>query len=219
MKDMKTILCLFLALLLMGCNAKNAKTSIGDSMNRAQMADTKAADEPADNVSLPATATLADQNGDFQLFLNVEEAASEDAVAQVTSVWLVNKKTGVVRKLLVSNPDADLQWEKMKDNNAITVPIEQVAAADKACFVPGDEGVILVEGCPEARNIWTYFIDVNRMTAKQFPSTEGLIRFDENNRLVVLGSYRYHDEGGRYSVEKTFSYDGVFQSEVIGEDE
>lgn len=216
---MKKYFFLSLAILLVGCNAKNAKTSVAEGTKSSLMENVETVSQNDENQQLPSTAKLADSKGDCQLYLNVEKPASEDYEVEVASVWLVNKKDGVTRRLLVTNPKAKLQWEKMTDNNAIAVPILQVAAAEKACFVPGSEGLILVEGCPDARNVWTYIIDVDKMTAKQFPSTEGLIGFDENKHQVTLGSYRYHDEGGRYSVIKTYTIDGNFVSETIGEDE
>ena len=166
------------------------------------------ADESAEDLTLPATATKADESGDFQLFLNTEQSADENNLVDVTSVWLKNKQTGKVRRLFVTNPDAETQWDKMADGNAVEVAVEQIAAAAVAQFVPAHEGLILVEGCPDGRNIWTYTVDINQMKAKQFPSTEGLISFEDNGNRLVLGSYQYDVENGRYSVENTYSIDG-----------
>ncbi len=43
--------------------------------------------------------------------------------------------------------------------DAVDVPLSQIAAADKAIIVSGDDVKIIVEGCPDGRNIWTYIID------------------------------------------------------------
>ena len=94
----------------------------------------------------------------------------------------------------------------------------QIAAADNVCFVPGHPQLLLVEGCPDARNIWTYIIDLETKTARQFPSTEGLLSFAASGDTLVLGAYRYHEEGGRYSVARTYTLDGRLVSEAKLED-
>lgn len=204
-------LCFAMGLVMASCQSEKNKpqevtplmSSVGASENSSEMTE-----EPTEDFALPATATKADDNGDFQLFLNTEQAADENSLAEVTSVWLKNKKTGKVRRLFATNPDAELQWDRMTDGNAVEVPIEQIAAAAQAQFVPNHEGLILVEGCPDGRNIWTYIVDVNQMKAKQFPSSEGLISFEDNGQHVILGSYQYDEEEGRYSVENTYTIDG-----------
>ena len=217
----------FLSLvLLVGCTTKNTKTAAIDAFKTADVEQAKAASTnehvaaPEESVAaLPATVTLADQNDKWQIYLNEEKGATESDIAQVTSVWLVDRQNDAARRLFVTNPEADLQWEQMADKNAVSVSFEQIAAAEKACFVPGSDRLVLVEGCPDARNVWTYIIDVENMTAKQFPATEGLVSFDQDAQQVVMGTYSYHEEGGRYSIQRTFTIDGKFVSEVAGEDE
>ena len=43
-----------------------------------------------------------------------------------------------------------------------------------------------MEGCPDGRNIWTYIIDPYTGTAKQLPSSEGVISFDSDKREIIL---------------------------------
>ena len=93
------------------------------------------------------------------------------------------------------------------------VALTQIAAADKVCFVPGHPQLLLVEGCPDARNIWTYIVDLEEKTARQFPSTEGILRFSASGDTLILGAYRYHEEGGRYSVAKTYTLASQFIKE------
>jgi hypothetical protein len=78
--------------------------------------------------------------------------------------------------------------------------------------------LLLVEGCPEARNIWTYIIDLEKKTARQFPSTEGLIAFSASGDTLQLGAYRYHEEGGRYSVVRTYTLSGQLIKEEESEE-
>lgn len=208
-------LCFVIGMVLAGCQSEKNKSQEIDSLMSpaaapeasAETAKSETSAEQAEDLTLPTTATKADERGDLQLFLNEEQPADENNLVDVTSVWLKNKQTGKVRRLFVTNPDAELQWERMTDG-AVEVPIGQIAAAEKALFVPGHDHLILVEGCPDARNIWTYTVDIDQMNAKQFPSTEGLISFEDNGQRVHLGSYNYDTEKGRYSIEETYTIDG-----------
>ena len=85
-------------------------------------------------------------------------------------------------------------------------------------FVPAHPRLLLVEGCPEARNVWTYIIDLEAKTARQFPSTEGILSFSASGDTLVLGAYRYHEEGGRYSVARTYTLEGQLVREDVLDD-
>ena len=126
-------------------------------------------------------------------------------------MWLADEKAGTVIKVCVTNPMAELQWERMKgrDADAVDVPITQIAAADKAYLLPGDVSKVIVEGCPDSRNIWTYIIDPYTQTAKQLPSTEGVVNLDWEKKEIIAASYGYDDDG-RYTVNKAYSVDGKF---------
>ena len=119
---------------------------------------------------------------------------------------------GGVDSLLTTTPFAEQRWAEMTDG-PVEVALTQIAAADKVCFVPGHPQLLLVEGCPDARNIWTYIVDLKEKTARQFPSTEGILRFSASGDTLILGAYRYHEEGGRYSVAKTYTLAGQFIKE------
>ena len=150
------------------------------------------------------------------VYINVERpSANEGEVEAICSVWLANEKSGTVIKVCVTNPMAELQWERMngRDADAVDVPITQIAAADKAYLAPGDVSKVIVEGCPDGRNMWTYIIDPYTQTARQLPSTEGVVSLDWNNKEIIAASYGYDDDG-RYSVSKAYSLDGKFLRRV-----
>ncbi len=167
---------------------------------------------------LPETAVLAAENADHAIYFDQSAAPSEDELAGVVSVWYKDKRTGKVCQLFSTNANAEPMWEKMKNGCAV-VELSNIAAADKAVFIPGADHLVIIEGCPDARNIWTYIIDLKKRTAKQLQATEGLLGIDAEHRQIRLSDYRYHPEGGRYSVEKVFTYDGTFVSEkYLGEE-
>ena len=150
------------------------------------------------------------------VYVNVDRpSANEGEVEAICSVWLADEKAGTVIKVCVTNPMAELQWERMKgrDADAVDVPITQIAAADKAYLLPGDVSKVIVEGCPDSRNIWTYIIDPYNQTAKQLPSTEGVVNLDWEKKEIIAASYGYDDDG-RYSDNKAYSVDGKFLRRV-----
>ena len=166
---------------------------------------------------MPKTA-VRQQNAHFQyaVYINVDKPASgEGEMDDVRSVWLANERSGTVIKVCVTNPMAEPQWSKMSGKTAdgVSVPLTQIATADKAMIAPGDVSKVIVEGCPDGRNIWTYIIDPYHGTAIQLPSTEGVVSLDWEKKEIIAASYGYDDEG-RYSVNKAYSLDGKFLRSV-----
>ena len=154
------------------------------------------------------------------VYINIDKPASaEGEMDAVCSVWLADERAGTVVKVCVTNPNAEARWMEMNsaDASAIDVPITQIAAADKAMLTPGDVSKVIVEGCPDGRNIWTYIIDPDKGTAKQLPSSEGVLSLDWENKEIIAASYGYDDEG-RYSFKKAYSLDGRFLR-IVGEKE
>ena len=166
---------------------------------------------------MPETAVRQpDAHFQYAVYINEEKPASgEGEMDAVKSVWLCNERSGTVIKVCETNPTAEALWSKMADEeaNAVDVPFSQIAAADKAMIAPGDVNKVIVEGCPDGRNIWTYIIDPYIATAKQLPSSEGVVALDWEKKEITAASYGY-DEGGRYSVKKVYSIDGQFLRKV-----
>ena len=73
---------------------------------------------------------------------------------------------------------------------------------------------MVVEGCPDSRNIWTYIIDVNTLTAMQISATEGVQECDWDRKEIIVSSYGYYEEGGRYTYKKAIDVNGRFLRQV-----
>ena len=166
---------------------------------------------------IPKTAVRQpDAHFQHAVYVNLEKAASgEGEMDAVYSVWLANERAGTAIKVCVTNPMADAQWQKMngQDADAVSVPLTQIASAEKAYIAPGDAGKVIVEGCPDGRNMWTYIIAPYKGTALQLPSTEGVVSLDWEKKEIIAASYGYDDDG-RYSVRKAYSLDGKFLRRV-----
>ena len=90
------------------------------------------------------------------------------------------------------------------------VPMHLIAVASSAQYASEDLSKIVVEGCPDGRNMWTYIIDLIKRTAIQLPSTEGVQEIDMDKGEIIAASYGYYPEGGRYTVNKAYSLEGKF---------
>lgn len=166
--------------------------------------------ELLDISQIPETAERQDSHSQYAVYVNVEQKPSEDEPEGIYSVWWSDERTGTAMKVLTTNPTAAGNWNSMIDHNAADVPMHLIAAASTAYIAPGDVNKIIVEGCPDSRNIWTYIIDIKTHTAKQLPSNEGVQDLDWEKKEIIAASYDYYPEGGRYTFNEAFSLDGKF---------
>ena len=167
-----------------------------------------------DPSELPATAEEEDRLSQLVLYVNEDVAPNEDENEGCYTVWLSDGGAGTLYKVLTTNPKAEPAWEKMsqKDADGVEVSLQQVGAASSARFASKDGRKIVVEGCPDARNTWTYIIDLDKRTAIQLPSTEGVQDIDMSKGEIFAASYGYYPapDYGRYTVTKAYSLDGKF---------
>ena len=220
MKKMIIVIAVVLVMVVfMGCKYVRGQILDGPGMER------DSTDYPQEKQlgisEMPKTA-VRQENAHFQyaVYVNVDKPASgEGEMDAVRSVWLADERTGTVIKVCVTNPMAEVQWSKMssKEADGVSVALTQIAAADKAMIAPGDVSKVIVEGCPDGRNIWTYIIDPYQGTAIQLPSTEGVVSLDWEKKEIIAASYGYDDDG-RYTVNKAYSLDGKFLRMVGGKE-
>ena len=220
MKKMVIVIAVVLVMVVfMGCKYVRGQILDGPGMER------DSTDYPQEKQlgisEMPKTA-VRQENAHFQyaVYVNVDKPASgEGEMDAVRSVWLADERTGTVIKVCVTNPMAEVLWSKMssKDADGVSVALTQIAAADKAMIAPGDVSKVIVEGCPDGRNIWTYIIDPYQGTAIQLPSTEGVVSLDWEKKEIIAASYGYDDDG-RYTVNNAYSLAGKFLRMVGGKE-
>ena len=220
MKKMVIVIAVVLVMVVfMGCKYVRGQILDGPGMER------DSTDYPQEKQlgisEMPKTA-VRQENAHFQyaVYVNVDKPASgEGEMDAVRSVWLADERTGTVIKVCVTNPMAEVQWSKMssKEADGVSVALTQIAAADKAMIAPGDVSKVIVEGCPDGRNIWTYIIDPYQGTAIQLPSTEGVVSLDWEKKEIIAASYGYDDDG-RYTVNSAYSLAGKFLRMVGGKE-
>ena len=197
----RTALMLWTALLAMTCRAQNHYI-----------------DHIVDLKEIPETAKRIASSVATAVYINTDSITDDPFNPYIRSIWMADEQVETARLICTTNPKAEAQWEKMTalKADAVEVPIDMIAVADTAILFPGDASYIIVEGCPDGRNVWTYIIDTETHTAKQFPSTAGLAPKNWKRGEVVLNFYGYYEEGGRYSYKCAYDCHGKFLRRVGG---
>lgn len=223
MKRIMLLLSLSLIIILGGCHTKNESNKDEEQQNVTPTADStlSASDATPTSVNddgildiseMPSTAKRLNNHFQYAVYTNEERVMEDFDDAIVYSIWLADERTGTVRKICETNPKAEAQWEKMSDEQAdgVAVALDQIASAEKAWIAPGDVSKVIVQGCPDGRNEWTYIIDTDAKTAIQLPSTEGVASLDWEKKEIIVASYGYHSEGGRYTFLSAYDNNGKF---------
>lgn len=194
---MRVLLCIFVSILFFGCG-RSDKTEVVEGKKTYN--------------GIPSTAYSACENDDYIVFLN--EEAKEDsieglpAIRQV-SLWTYNKKTKSGKKVLLSHPDIGGCWYfSMKD--AIRVPLDSIPTINRVTILswPDEPLKLLVEGCHDYRNMYSYIIDADSAEALLLPTNSGMVGISTEDGLLIMQSYAYYDEGGRYNVIEAFDDKG-----------
>ena len=166
---------------------------------------------------VPTTAVCQDTHYDCAVYINEERpSAREGEEPSICSVWWKNLTTGECIFVCQTNPKAEAHWAEMQGRraSAVEVPVTDVPVADTAFIAPGNGRLLIVEGCPDGRNIWSYLIDLDTNIFRQLPSTEGVVRIDYDNNEIILSSYAY-DEEGRYSFHNAYTPSGQYLRTVV----
>ena len=203
------------ALFLTGCNGFTKTNSEDDTTKNNNTVVSGLAQyeqKVVDIKQIPETAVLQDSNSQYALYVNLEQESSEDEFEGIYSVWLADTQAGTAIKVLTTDPTISAPWDQMegKGADAVEVPMHLIGAASTAHLLASDGSKIIVEGCPDARNIWSYIIDLKAKTAKQLPSTEGVQLIDYEKQEIIASLYDYYPEGGRYSYSNAYSFDGKY---------
>lgn len=225
----KIFLTLSAALILVGCNklsqAKAYVEAVDSLMNTADSIHEEGEADDSEMLGLaqyevqefdlselPSSAEEQDRVFNHVLYVNVEEEPNEDDPVGVYTVWVADERWDNLRRVITTNPTAVAPWDQMSGKNAdgVAVPMHLIAVASSAQYASEDLSKIVVEGCPDGRNMWTYIIDLIKRTAIQLPSTEGVQEIDMDKGEIIAASYGYYPEGGRYTVNKAYSLEGKF---------
>lgn len=192
---MRHILYIICAIVLGGCNNGRNVPALNDVVFD----------------SIPSNAYFVVENEEWKIFLN-DEATGDSiegvgAVKQV-SLWTYNKSKKSVKMLMMSHPHANGSWFTME--HAVKIPLDSIPTISKVTVLSwkGESLKLLVEGCSDYRNVQSFIIDAESDQAICLPTNRGLIGVSEEDGLLIMQSYAYYEDGGRYNKIQAFNFIG-----------
>lgn len=161
---------------------------------------------------IPSSAYAVAENDSFIVFLNDE--AIEDSIEGLPSIkqvslWMYsrNKKEG--RRILLSHPHTNMAFLNME--HSVCIPLDSIPTITKVTILswPNEPMKLLAEGCPDYRNVESFIINEGSDSTICLPTNRGLIGISEEDGLLIMQSYDYYEDGGRYNIIEAFDVKGI----------
>jgi hypothetical protein len=130
----------------------------------------------------------------------------------------VNKKTGQKQDLLKTDPDsrmfASLDYENISQEHK-----DSLLSIDKVTILwsQGDTLYLALEDCADAsnQNTHTFIFNDKSDSLIHLPTNAGLMGLTTEEGYLVMQSYEYYDQGGRFNVIDVYDYRGVNISSLL----
>ena len=161
---------------------------------------------------IPSTAYAVDENDSVIVFLNDEAIADSieglPSIKQV-SLWVYDKNRKEGKKILLSHPNTNMAFLNME--HSVCIPLDSIPTVTKVIILswPNEPLKLLVEGCSDYRNVKSFIISEDSANAICLPTNRGLIGISEEDGLLIMQSYDYYDDGGRYNIIEAFDVKGI----------
>ena len=151
------------------------------------------------------------ENEDWNIFLNDETI--EDCIEGLTpvkqvSLWVYNKKRKEGKQILLSHPQANGSWFTME--HAVKIPLDSIPTITKVTILSwaNEPLKFIAEGSSDYRNVQSFIINEDSAIAICLPTNRGLIGVSEEDGLLIMQSYDYHKDGGRYNIIEAYDNNG-----------
>lgn len=161
---------------------------------------------------IPSSAYAVAENDSFIVFLNDE--AIEDSIEGLPSIkqvslWVYDKNRKEGKKILLSHPNTNMAFLNME--HSVCIPLDSIPTVTKAIILswPNEPLKLLVEGCSDYRNVKSFIISEDSANAICLPTNRGLIGISEEDGLLIMQSYDYYEDGGRYNIIEAFDVKGI----------
>ena len=123
----------------------------------------------------------------------------------------VNKKTGQKQDLLKTDPDSRM-FASLDYENVSQVHRDSLLSIDKVTILwsQGDTLYLALEDCADAsnQNTHTFIFNDKSDSLIHLPTNAGLMGLTTEEGHLVMQSYEYYDQGGRFNVIDVYNYDG-----------
>lgn len=161
---------------------------------------------------IPSTAYSVAENDSVIVFLNDEAIADSieglPSIKQV-SLWVYDKNRKEGKKILLSHPNTNMAFLNME--HSVCIPLDSIPTVTKVIILswPNEPLKLLVEGCSDYRNVKSFIISEDSANAICLPTNIGLIGISEEDGLLIMQSYDYYEDGGRYNIIEAFDVKGI----------
>ena len=161
---------------------------------------------------IPSTAYTIAENDSVIVFLNDE--AIEDSIdglppLKQVSLWSYHKNKKEGRKILLSHPHTNMAFLNME--HSVSIPLDSIPTITKVTILswPNEPLKLLVEGCSDYRNVESFIINEGSDSAICLPTSRGIVGVSEEDGLLIMQSYDYYEDGGRYNIIEAFDVKGI----------
>ena len=154
---------------------------------------------------------LLTQTDSIALYRELVSPANDEYDIPECALFVKNRTTGIETEILRTVRPDWYCWYMPDGNEFVEVPIDSILALSRAYIWNEKPLQIIVEGCPDMRNEFSYFVDVDNRKAWFVPSNQGYIGSSSEEGYMIFQSYRYvsdPDIAGRYTFLQVFSQDG-----------
>lgn len=212
-----------MGLFLASCGGSAPKTD-----NEVAAADSVVASDVA-SLQLPVDAKKAAEG--FGIVAYIQPVGNGE-MAAINAVWVTDDKGGNAMRICLSNENSPKEYAWKGDGQRCLT--KDILAADEVHVVKDSQKndlYLVVSGCPDMRNIYSYLISIDIKSLKQetcsngelaclhIPASENYEGYDEKNNTIAFYTYGYYEEGGRYRVKVNYDFNGKLISKGEPENE
>lgn len=160
---------------------------------------------------IPSSAYAVAENNSFIVFLNDE--AIEDTLEGLPSIkqvslWSYNRNKKEGRRVLISHPQTNMAFLNME--RSVSIPLDSIPTITKVTILSwaNEPLKLIAEGSSDYRNVESFIINEDSDNAICLPTNRGLIGISEEDGLLIMQSYAYYEDGGRYNVIEAYDNRG-----------
>lgn len=151
------------------------------------------------------------ENDSVAILSQVIDSAKDEYDIPEVAIWIKNKTTGQESKLYQTVRPDWFCWYISDGDKFRPVPIDSILVTSKVTIYNDDPLQLIAEGCPDMRNIFSYFIDVPSRKAWYVPANSGFVGTTSEEWYMIFQSYRYVSDpeiAGRFTFLQIFDKQG-----------
>lgn len=161
---------------------------------------------------IPSSAYVVTENDSFIVFLNdeaIEDSIEGLPIIKQVSLWVYDKNRKEGNKILMSHPHTNMTFLNME--HSVCIPLDSIPTITKVTILSwvNEPLKLIAEGSSDYRNVESFIINEDSDNAICLPTNRGLIGISEEDGLLIMQSYDYYEDGGRYNIIEAFDVKGI----------